>query len=114
MKRLLAVLFSLINLAAKAQTFDVTTYGAIGNGTTLNTAAIQAAVDACNAAGGGIVRVPAGNFLTATVFLKSNVTLHIDSGATITGSSTTSDYPDVIPQIRSYTDNYPQRSVFYA
>ncbi len=99
---------------SNAQVFNITNYGAVGNGSTMNTQAIQAAVDSCNNAGGGIVLVPAGNFLTATVFLKSNVTIQIDSGGTITGSSSTSDYPDVIPLIRSYTDNYPQRSVFYA
>ncbi len=114
MKTLFTSTVVLFYCSLNAQIFDITSYGAIGNGTTLNTSAIQAAVDACNTAGGGIVEVPVGNFLTATVFLKSNVTLLIDSGATITGSSVTADYPDVIPLIRSYTDHYPQRSVFYA
>jgi len=80
----------------------------------MNTMAIQAAIDSCHNTGGGIVRVSGGNFLTATVFLKSNVIIQIDSGATITGSGNTVDYPDVIPLTRSYTDHYTQRSVFYA
>lgn len=112
--RLLSVAFSFSYFIATAQIFDITNYGAIGNGSTMNTTAIQAAVDACHNAGGGIVEVPAGNFLTATVFLKSNVTIHLAQGATITGSGNTTDYPDVIPSIRSYTDKYTQRSVFYA
>ncbi len=114
MKFFFAVLLVIPHLAAKAQVFDITNFGAIGNGSTYNTAAIQAAVDSCSNSGGGIVRVPPGNFVTATIFLKSNVTFLIDSGATVTGAPNTTDYPDVIPLIRSYTDNYTQRSVFYA
>jgi hypothetical protein len=114
MKTSFTLIAGLAFFIAKAQVFNITNFGAVGNGSTLNTQAIQAAVDSCNSAGGGIVLVPPGNFLTATVFIKSNVIIQIDSGATITGSSTVSDYPDVISLIRSYTDNYPQRSVFYA
>jgi hypothetical protein len=114
MKNLLAACFSFCCLFAGAQVYTITSYGAVGNGSTLSTVAIQAAIDSCFNNGGGVVRIPPGNFLTATVFLKSNVTLLIDSGATITGSGNTSDYPDVVPGLRSYTDNYPQRSVFYA
>jgi len=94
--------------------FNITTYGAVGDGSTLNTAAIQAAVDACHNAGGGVVEVPAGNFLTGTIFLKSNVEFHISQSGTITGSTNISHYPVVSPAKRTYTDNYPQRSVFYA
>ncbi len=114
MRGLLVVLSLFVCLWGHAQVFDITAYGAVGNGSTMNTAFIQAAIDSCHNNGGGVVRVPAGNFLTATLFLKSNVTILIDSGATITGAPNTSDYPDVFPSVRSYTDNYPQRSVFYA
>lgn len=114
MKYLYTLALLIVYLLSGAQIFNIINYGAVGNGTTLNTSAIQAAVDSCYNAGGGIVEVPSGNFLTATVFLKSNVTLHISQGATITGSNVVAGYPDVIPLIRSYTDNYPQRSVFYA
>lgn len=97
-----------------AQVFNITTYGAVGDGSTLNTTAIQAAVDACHNAGGGVVEVPAGNFLTGTIFLKSNVEFHISQGGTITGSTNISHYPITSPAKRTYADNYPQRSVFYA
>ncbi len=113
-KILLTVAIVIVVFTANAQIFDITSFGAVGNGSTMNTTFIQDAVDSCHNSGGGIVRVPQGNFLTATVFLKSNVIIQIDSGATITGASSTSDYPDVIPLIRSYTDHYSQRSVFYA
>ncbi|MES2622631.1 MAG: glycosyl hydrolase family 28 protein [Bacteroidota bacterium] len=114
MKILSSVLLIFHLSFACAQVFNITDFGAIGNGSSMNTSAIQAAVDSCHNAGGGIVEVPAGNFLTATIFLKSNVTIHLAQGATITGSGNTNDYPDVIPLIRSYTDKYTQRSVFYA
>jgi len=114
MKNIALAIMCMAALFAHAQVYNITTYGAVGDGTTLNTAFIQSAVDACSAAGGGVVEVPQGNFLTATIFLKSNVTFQIDSGATITGSTQVSDYPDVHPQLRTYTDNYPQKSVFYA
>ncbi|MCW5908343.1 MAG: T9SS type A sorting domain-containing protein [Chitinophagales bacterium] len=104
----------LLLLHCNAQVFDITTYGAVGNGTTLNTTAIQAAIDACHAAGGGTVEVPSGNFLTGTLILKSNVNFHISQGGTITGSTNINHYPVLNPQKRTYTDNYPQRSVFYA
>lgn len=114
MKKTLTTVALLFSVLLKAQVFNITSFGAVGNGSTNNTAAIQAAVDSCNQAGGGIVEVPAGNFLTATVFLKSNVTIHLAQGATITGSSVIADYPEVFPLIRGYADNYTQRSVFYA
>lgn len=114
MKTILFFFLITFSLAVYAQVFDITNFGAVGNGTTLNTQAIQAAVDSCSNSGGGIVKIPVGNFLTATVFLKSNVTIQIDSGATITGSSVIADYPDVIPLTRSFTDSSPQKSVFYA
>jgi len=72
--------------------FDVTDYGAHPDGKSVNTAAIQAAVDACSAAGGGIVVIPPGIYLTGTVFLKSNLTLRLESGAVLRGSPDLSDY----------------------
>src|SRR5947199_4007806 len=64
-------------------TFDVTTFGAKGNGSTDNTAAFAAAISACNKAGGGHVVVPAGTFVTGAIYLKSNVDLHLSAGATL-------------------------------
>src|SRR5690242_13471788 len=114
MKRLLLLLTCISQLAVKAQIFNVTSFGAVGNGSTMNTTAIQAAIDSCHNAGGGIVLVPAGTFMTATLFLKSNVIVQIDSGGTIKGSGSTTDYPDVIPSIPTQTSGNTQRSVFYA
>jgi len=63
--------------------FLITRYGAVGDGKKDCTAAFAEAITACNAAGGGRVVVPAGDFLTGPVHLKSNVNLHVSSGGTI-------------------------------
>ena len=66
----------LLSLLLYAGDFDITQYGAVGDGKTLNTAFIQKAIDACNKSGGGKVIFPAGIYLSATIELKDNVTLH--------------------------------------
>jgi hypothetical protein len=73
--------------------WDVVDCGATGDGRTLDTAAVQAAINACNAAGGGVVYFPAGgNFLIGTIYLKSKLTLHVEAGAQITGSADMQQY----------------------
>ena len=67
--------------------YDVRDHGAVGDGTTNDAAAIQAAIDACSAAGGGTVLVPAGaTYLTGSIELRSHVELHVERGAVLAGS----------------------------
>ena len=82
-----------------ARIYNVRDYGARGNATTLDTAAIQAAIDACTRDGGGTVLVPAGTFQIGTVELKSNVTLHIAASGKLLGSADGKQYHavDAIP-----------------
>lgn len=94
--------------------FAVREFGAAGDGARLDTAAIQKAVDACTAAGGGTVWVAPGRYLTGTIVLKTNVTLHLDAGAVLLGSTKLDDYPSHIPAFRSFTDTYTERSLLYA
>lgn len=68
-----------------ATVYNVKTYGAAGSGNTLDTAAVQKAIDAANGAGGGVVYFPAGKFLSGTITLKSNVTLYLSPGAVLLG-----------------------------
>ena len=81
------------------RTYNLRRFGAKGDGKTLDTAALQAAIDRCTADGGGTVLVPAGRFLIGTVELKSNVTLRLAAGATLLGSGNGKDYHavDAIP-----------------
>ena len=76
-------------------THDIRTYGAAGDGATNDAAAIQAAIDACAAAGGGTVLVPAGaTFLSGSIVLRSHVELHVERGATLQGSGDWADYTE--------------------
>jgi polygalacturonase len=94
--------------------FDVYDYGAAGDGVTLDTEAIQAAVDDCARSGGGKVYLHNGRFLSGTICLKDNVTLYVGPGATLLGSTDLNDYPVTIPKHRSYTDYYVEQSLIYA
>ncbi|KAB2352641.1 glycosyl hydrolase family 28 protein [Actinomadura rudentiformis] len=67
--------------------YNVRSYGATGNGSTNDTGAINRAIDAASAAGGGVVRFPAGTYRSAnSIHMKSNITIQLDSGSTILGS----------------------------
>lgn len=101
---MLASVLAVAAIAADAErapqgVYDVRDYGAVGDGTTLDTRAIQRAVDACAQAGGGKVYLYGGTFLSGTIRLKSNVTLYIEAGATLRGSRDIADYPDNTPKI---------------
>jgi polygalacturonase len=100
---------------ARTAFFNVRDHGATGAGKTLDTAALQAAIDACAAAGGGTIVFPAGKYLSGTLVLKSRVALWLHSGAVLLGSTELKDYPSLVPAFRSYTDvNYVERSLIYA
>ena len=76
--------------------FRVTDFGAVGDGTTMNTAAFAAAIATCAGSGGGRVIVPAGTFLTGAIHLRSRVNLHVEDGATILFSQDPNDYLPVV------------------
>ena len=75
------------------RTCDPHKFGAKGDGATKDTTAIQAAIDACAAKGGGIVRLTEGTYVSAPIELKSKITLQLDKGATLLGSPDHEDYP---------------------
>ncbi|HEU5167926.1 MAG TPA: glycosyl hydrolase family 28 protein [Chitinophagaceae bacterium] len=77
--------------------FDITHYGAIGDGKTLNTIFIQKAIDECNKGGGGKVIFPAGIYLSATIELKDNVTLHLNKDARLLGTTDIEQYRNLDP-----------------
>src|SRR3954453_2981734 len=75
-----------------ARVYNVRDTGATGDGVTLDSAAVQAAIDACARDRGGTVLIPAGDFLVGTLELKSNVTLHLAALGRLLGSSRREDY----------------------
>ncbi|MGN0188404.1 MAG: glycoside hydrolase family 28 protein [Candidatus Cryptobacteroides sp.] len=82
---------------------DVRSLGAAGDGRTVNTGAIQAAIDKCSAhKNGGTVLIDGGIYVSGTLELKSGVTLHIEEGAILRGSPDTSDFPPFRADIPSF------------
>jgi hypothetical protein len=73
-------------------TYDITEYGAVGDSSTLNTNAIQKAIDDCASKGGGVVVFPAGKFVTGTLVLRSNIQYHFTNGSMLIGSASIDHY----------------------
>lgn len=80
----------------RKDTFNIEKYGARPNGKTVNTKAINLAIDQCHAAGGGTVVIPKGLWLTGPIILQSHVNLHVSKGALLQFSSNYTDYPIVL------------------
>ena len=72
---------------------NVKEYGATGDGKTKDTLALQLAIERCSVLGGGEVVIPAGDYATGALALRSNVTLRIEDGASLLGSGDMADYP---------------------
>ncbi len=89
------VAMGLVSVSAQAaKVCDVRAYGAKGDGTTKDTAAIQKAIDACAAEkAGGTVKLSGGTFVSGPIVLKSNITLDVEKGATLLGSPDREDFP---------------------
>ena len=89
----LPIVFFFILSSTSAQTYNVKDYGAVNDGTTLNTTAIQTAINECTRNGGGTVLLSGGGkYMTGTLYLKDNVTLHIGNGTVLLGSPNYKDY----------------------
>ena len=94
MRKLTVLLCLLASLAVQARSLSVKDCGAVGDGVTLDTKAIQTAIDSVAALGGGVVEVPAGVYLTGSIWLRDNINLHLNPGAVIKGSPDLKDYCD--------------------
>jgi polygalacturonase len=84
--------------ASRKLTLNVRDFGAVGDGKTKETDAIQQALDRCSVLGGCEVLVPEGEYLTGAVALRSNTMLRLEKGATILGTPDFADYP--VTQVR--------------
>jgi polygalacturonase len=89
-----AILFtSCVAISSRAvNVFEVTDFGAKGDGKTLDTKAIQNALDACGKAGGGIVHFKSGTFLSQPLTLRTRTTLQLDAGATLLATDNEADF----------------------
>ncbi|MFD2569016.1 glycoside hydrolase family 28 protein [Spirosoma soli] len=91
----------------KKTVFATASYGTVADGKTLNTKAIQAAIDACAAKGGGIVTFKPGAYLTGSLFLKKGVTLHLDKGVELLGSQSLADYAEIDTRVAGIEMKWP-------
>jgi len=90
---------------------NILDFGVNPDGITLNTKAIQKAIDQCDKNGGGTVEFPAGNYLTGTIVMKNNVILHLQAGSKILGSTNIADYPMYSPPVPNNMDKDVKRAL---
>lgn len=99
------IYFRLVSLSAQNKFYDVREFGAKGDGATSDTKAINEAIEKAAASGGGTVYFPAGNYLTGSVRLESNICLYIDQGAILTASSDVKEFDRPEPTLNdAYQD----------
>jgi polygalacturonase len=107
--KILVVALAALSLAssASAAVRSIIGQGAVADGATLNTRAIQNTIDLCAREGGGTVVVPKGIFLSGAIFLKQGVNLEIAEGAILRGSQNTNDYPWIPTRIGGFEMKWP-------
>ncbi len=113
--RIFSALIALVlTQSALAATPSVLDHGVVPDGKTLNTVALNRLVNELSAAGGGTLSFPSGRYLTGTIYLKSGVTLNLENGAVIVGSTNIADYPENQPPYPSTTLEWGRYSLIYA
>jgi polygalacturonase len=91
----------------KTTTWYVNDNGAVNDGKTINTTAIQKTIDECSAKGGGIVSFKPGKYLTGSIFLKKEVVLNVDQGVELMGSQDIKDYPEIDTRVAGIEMKWP-------
>lgn len=89
---LVNIVFFIFHITVFGNEYNIKSFGAIGDGVTINTIAIQKAIDKAHADGGGMVVIPAGKFVSGSIILKNRVGLHLDKRAILLGSVDFKDY----------------------
>ncbi|GAB4039055.1 glycoside hydrolase family 28 protein [Spirosoma jeollabukense] len=79
--------------AFRKDTLTISTFGAVADGVTMNTSAINKAIEQCSRGGGGVVLIPSGLWLTGPITLKNNVNLHLATGALVQFTNKRTEYP---------------------
>lgn len=113
MKKLLAIILAGAALQLCGKTFNILEFGAVGDGKTINTSAIQKAIDTCSKAKGKIV-FPSGEYVTGTIFMKSDVHIELEEGAILYGSTNLEDYPFIDIQFPTHAKRYAHHALIFA
>lgn len=114
MKLIKILLLTVIPFAcAHGADHNITSFGAKADGATVSTKAIQKAIDESSAKGGRVI-IPAGDFVTGTLFLKDNTTLVLEKNARLLGSTKLSDYPKTTVGFRFFGDTWVYQSLIIA
>jgi|GEM_PF-101860 len=87
--------------------YNVSEYGAVGDGVTMNTTYIQQAIDECARNGGGIVTFNKGNYLTGSLYLKKGVYFRVPKGTVLLGSTSLEDYPEMDTRVAGIEMRWP-------
>jgi polygalacturonase len=111
---ILSVFLNAYYTGVYASDYNIVDYGAISDTSVLSTKAIQKAIDTCNSSGGGIVNIPAGSYKTGSIFLRDNVILNIENGATLYGSTNLADYKKIKPAYVSLRTQEATIQLIYA
>ena len=116
MNNLLSIMIALLSGGATlASTYNIKDFGAVSDGSTLNTVAIQKAIDTCSRSGGGTVLLDGGGkYMTGTIYLKSYVTLEIDNGTTLLGSPDINDYATDVHRMMYKNETKLDRCLIFA
>lgn len=97
-----------------SSTYDIRSFGAIGDGKIICTKSIQQAIDACSQKGGGVVLVASGTYVTGTIYFKSNVILRLEAGAILLGSPHITDYTTDTDRTMYRGEPYMDRCLIFA
>lgn len=112
-KLLLIILFVGFLSQVKGSEYSILAFGAVSDTSSLSTSAIQRAIDECSRTGGRVI-IPAGTYKAGTLYLKNNVTLYLEKGATLYGSTHLKDYPENLPEYIFFRKGVVKRALIYA
>ncbi len=109
---LLFILF-IYSAGVQAENYSISDFGAQPNDGAADTKAIQQAIDKCSEDGGGTVVFPSGTWLSGTIFLKSNISIHLENGAVWQAVNDIDGFPYIDPKIMSRENRKPRRTMVY-
>ncbi len=106
------IALSVVGCQQPKHSFNILDFGAKGDGSTINTTAINKTIKKCNESGGGTVMVPPGTYVSGTIVLLSNINLHLDPGAKLLGSKDTIDY--LLMKNALFNEGYNRYGLIYS